>query len=177
MSAYQLDNIQEFRPHVAVLTALQAPFPERYPSLEAYTLLLQKLVAHLGEKSAIVYNFRDSNLKAVVAGNPAPKWVYRRKDPEALGEEVARLYKGCWLASSGRELVWKDQHGERESFNLRNLRLFGQHNRDNLMAAVNVAKLLGVGNEVIQKVLDTFPGVPHRLEFVKKKGGDRKTHV
>jgi UDP-N-acetylmuramoylalanine--D-glutamate ligase len=41
------------------------------------------------------------------------------------------------------------------------------------MAAVNVAKLLNVGNEAIQKVIDTFAGVPHRLEFVKKKGGVR----
>jgi UDP-N-acetylmuramoylalanine--D-glutamate ligase len=173
MSAYQLDNLQKLRPQIAVLTALQPPFPERFPSVEAYSAVVQKLLANLDDKCAIVYNFRDANLKGVVAGNPAPKWVYRRKDPVSLGEEVARVYKGSWLASSGRELVWKDQAGARTVFNLRNLRLFGQHNRDNLMAAVNVAKLLGVGNEAIQKVIDTFPGVPHRLEFVKKKGGVR----
>jgi UDP-N-acetylmuramoylalanine--D-glutamate ligase len=173
MSAYQLDNIQRFRPQVVVLTALQPPFPERYPTLDAYSSLIHKLLANLDDKCSIVYNFRDANLKAVVSGNPAPKWVFRRKDPASLGEEVARLYKGSWLATSGRELVWKDSSGNRAVFSLRNLRLFGQHNRDNLMAAVNVAKLLGVGNEAIQKVIDGFPGVPHRLEFVKKKGGVR----
>jgi UDP-N-acetylmuramoylalanine--D-glutamate ligase len=173
MSAYQLDNLQKFRPQIAVLTALQAPFPERFPSTETYGVVMQKLLASLDEKCAIVYNFRDTNLKPVVAGNPAPKWVYRRKDPVSLGEEVARVYKGSWLASSGRELVWKDATGNKATFNLRNLRLFGLHNRDNLMAAVNVAKLMGVPNETIQNVIDAFPGVPHRLEFVKKKGGVR----
>jgi UDP-N-acetylmuramoylalanine--D-glutamate ligase len=173
MSAYQLDNLQNLRPQVAVLTSLQAPFPERFPSADSFGSTMQKLLASLDEKCAIVYNFRDANLKGVVAGNPAPKWVYRRKDPAALGEEVARVYKGCWLASSGRELVWKDATGNKSVFNIRNFRLFGLHNRDNLMAAVNVAKLLQVGNEVIQKVIDSFPGVPHRLEFVKKKGGVR----
>lgn len=173
MSAYQLDNLQKLRPQVAVITALQPPFPERFPTVEAFSAVIQKLLANLDEKCAIVYNFRDANLKAVVAGNPAPKWVYRRKDPVSLGEEVARLYKGSWLATSGRELMWKDASGGRAVFDLRNLRLFGQHNRDNLMAAVNVAKLLGVGNDSIQKVIDSFAGVPHRLEFVKKKGGVR----
>jgi len=173
MSAYQLDNLQKLRPQIAVLTALQPPLPERFPSVESYGAVMQKLLAQLDDKCAIVYNFRDANLKGVVAGNPAPKWVYRRKDPANLGEDVARLYKGSWLASSGRELAWKDAAGNKAVFNLRNLKLFGLHNRDNLMAAVNVAKLLGVSNEVIQKVIDTFPGVPHRLEFVKKKGGVR----
>lgn len=173
MSAYQLDNLQKMRPQVAVLTSLQPPFPERFPSVESYGMVMQKLLAGLDDKCAIVYNFRDANLKGVVAGNPAPKWVFRRKDPVSLGEEVARVYKGSWLASSGRELVFKDAAGNKSVFSIRNLRLFGLHNRDNLMAAVNVAKLLNVGNEVIQKVIDSFPGVPHRLEFVKKKGGVR----
>jgi UDP-N-acetylmuramoylalanine--D-glutamate ligase len=173
LSAFQLDNLQKLRPQIAVLTALQAPFPERFPSIEAYAAVINKLLSSLDDKCQIVYNFRDPNLKGVVAGNPAPKWVYRRKDPSSLGEDVARLYKGSWLATSGRELVWKDAAGNKSVFSIRTLQLFGLHNRDNLMAAVNVAKLLNVSNEVIQKVIDTFPGVPHRLEFVKKKGGVR----
>lgn len=173
LSGYQIDNLQKFRPNVVVLTALQPPFPERFPSVEAYTAVLQKLLANLDDKCSIVYNFRDTNLKGVVAGNPAPKYVYRRKDPASLGEEVARVYKGSWLATSGRELVWKDASGNKTVFSLRNLKLFGLHNRDNLMAAVNVAKLVGVPDDTIQKVIDGFPGVPHRLEFVKKKGGVR----
>jgi UDP-N-acetylmuramoylalanine--D-glutamate ligase len=172
LSAYQLDNLQKFRPYVTVLTSLQPPYPERYPNVESYSALMRNLLRNLDDKCFIVYNFRDNNLKSVVAGNPAPKRVYRRKDPASLGEEVARLYKGSWLASSGRELVWRDDQGN-VTFNIRNYRLYGLHNRDNLMAAVNTAKVLQVPNEVIQHVIEIFPGVPHRLEFVKKNGGVR----
>jgi UDP-N-acetylmuramoylalanine--D-glutamate ligase len=173
MSPFQLDNLQQLRPQIAVLTSLHPPFPERFPSPESYGGAMRNLLRQLDDKSALVYNFRDAGLKSLVVGNPAPKWVYRRKDPIGLGDEVARLYKGSWLGTSGRELIWKDTQGNRSVFNLRELRIFGTHNRDNLMAAVNVAKLLNVQDEVIQKVIDTFPGVPHRLEFVKKKGGVR----
>lgn len=174
LSPYQLENLQKFRPHVAALTTLQPPFPERYPTVEAYGQVVRNLLRNLDDKCFIVYNFRDAGLKSLVAGNPAPKRVYRRKDPESLGAEVARLYKGSWLASSGRELIWREgMDGAKASFNLRNFKPFGIHNRDNLMAAVNIAKIAGVTNEVIQKVIDSFPGIPHRLEFVKKKGGVR----
>jgi UDP-N-acetylmuramoylalanine--D-glutamate ligase len=173
LSPYQLDNLQKLKPFVSVLTGLQPPFPERFPNVDSYGHVLRNLLKNLDEKSYLVYNFRDNNLKALIAGNPAQKRVYRRKDPASLGEEIARLYKGSWLANSGRDLIWKGGDNERSVFPLRNLRLFGLHNRDNLMAALNVAKILGISDEVIQKVIDAFPGVPHRLEFVKKKGGVR----
>lgn len=171
LSPYQLDNVQTLRPYITVLTALQPPYPERFPSADIYGAVMRNLLANLDDKCFIIYNFRDANLKTVVAGNPAPKRVFRRKDPAALGPEIAKMYKGSWLAASGRELVWREGEGESVVFNLRNLKLFGLHNRDNLMAAVNCAKVLGVPNETIQKVLDLYGGVPHRLELVKKKGG------
>lgn len=171
LSPFQLDNVQKLKPHILVLTSLQPPYPERFPSSEAYGQVVRNVLKNLDDKCFIVYNFRDAQLKALVAGNPAPKRVYRRKDPVSLGEEVAKLYKGSWLAGSGRELVWKESEQNKFTFNIRALKLYGLHNRDNLMAAINVAKLVGVPSETIQKVIDSFPGVPHRLEFVKKKGG------
>ena len=41
------------------------------------------------------------------------------------------------------------------------------------MAAIAAAKAVGVGYDVIQKTLDTFPGLEHRLEFVREKDGIR----
>lgn len=173
LSPFQLDNLQKFRPHVAVLTSLQPPFPERFPTLDSYASAMRNLLRNLDEKCFIVYNFRDAQLKSLVAGNPAPKRVYRRKDPIGLGEEIAKVYRGSWLGTGGRDLVWRDSDENKVSFPLRHFKLFGLHNRDNLMAAVNVAKIIDLPNEVIQKTIDTLPGIPHRLEFVKKKGGVR----
>lgn len=172
LSPFQLENLQSLRPNVTVLTSLQAPFPERFPTVDAYGSAVRTLLRNLDDKSFLVYNFRDANLKAIIAGNPAAKRVYRRKDPASLGAEIEKLYKGSWLSSSGRELLWKEGD-QKASFDLRQLKLFGIHNRDHLMAAVNVAKIAGVSNDDIQRGIDAFPGVPHRLEFVKKRGGVR----
>jgi UDP-N-acetylmuramoylalanine--D-glutamate ligase len=45
------------------------------------------------------------------------------------------------------------------------------HNLENLMAAVAAAKCAGIANALIQQTLEDFPGLEHRLEFVREKDG------
>jgi len=168
LSIQQLDNLQNIRPHIAVLTSMQPPFPERFSRVEDYGRAMLNLLRNLSDKSFLVYNFRDTNLRSIVGNSKASKRVFRRKDPVALGPEIAQKYKGVYL-NNERELVWIE-NGVKELYNLRNFNMFGLHNKDNLMAAVIVAKLAGVPADKIQKTIDAFPGVPHRLEFIKKKG-------
>jgi UDP-N-acetylmuramoylalanine--D-glutamate ligase len=49
--------------------------------------------------------------------------------------------------------------------------LFGEHNRENLMAAICAARTMGVSQKAIQAVINSFKGVAHRLEFIRKKDG------
>jgi UDP-N-acetylmuramoylalanine--D-glutamate ligase len=51
--------------------------------------------------------------------------------------------------------------------NINEIVLPGSHNLENILAAISVAKLCGVDNKAIEKVLKTFSGVQHRLQFVK----------
>jgi UDP-N-acetylmuramoylalanine--D-glutamate ligase len=52
-------------------------------------------------------------------------------------------------------------------------RIPGVHNRENAAAATAVARALRIPEEVIVEALRTFPGVPHRLELVRERGGVR----
>lgn len=49
--------------------------------------------------------------------------------------------------------------------------LLGEHNQDNIGAAAAVANILGIRQKTVQKALEQFQGLPHRLEFVGKFGG------
>ena len=49
--------------------------------------------------------------------------------------------------------------------------LQGPHNAQNVAAAVAVARALGVADDAIAEVLVTYPGLPHRMERVREKGG------
>ncbi len=49
----------------------------------------------------------------------------------------------------------------------------GRHNRENAAAATAAARAAGVPETAIATGLETFPGVPHRLELVAERGGVR----
>jgi UDP-N-acetylmuramoylalanine--D-glutamate ligase len=52
-------------------------------------------------------------------------------------------------------------------------RIPGAHNRANAAAATAAARAAGIGDAAIAQALTTFPGVPHRLELVRERGGVR----
>lgn len=62
----------------------------------------------------------------------------------------------------------KDYKGKSVAFLENNLKsnLLGQHNKSNIGAAVEVAKILNISEEIISKTVENFKGLPHRLEFV-----------
>jgi UDP-N-acetylmuramoylalanine--D-glutamate ligase len=49
--------------------------------------------------------------------------------------------------------------------------LQGPHNAQNVAAAVAVARELGISDAVTARALETYPGLPHRMERVREKGG------
>ena len=74
--------------------------------------------------------------------------------------------------ASGDEIVWRAGTDE-ERFSLRKVKIQGVHNVENLMAAIAAAKCAGVSRRAIEKTLEEFPGLEHRLEFVREKDGVR----
>jgi UDP-N-acetylmuramoylalanine--D-glutamate ligase len=70
------------------------------------------------------------------------------------------------------EIIWRSVAQE-ERFSLANVKLHGVHNVENMMAAVAIAKCVGISRGVIQEILDSFPGLEHRLEFVRQRNGVR----
>jgi UDP-N-acetylmuramoylalanine--D-glutamate ligase len=70
------------------------------------------------------------------------------------------------------EIIWRDASKE-EKFPLRRVKIQGVHNVENMMAAIAVAKTAGIPREAIQKTLEEFSGLEHRLEFVREINGVR----
>lgn len=48
--------------------------------------------------------------------------------------------------------------------------MYGRHNQENALAALAAGELLGFGMSAMLQVLDEFPGLPHRMQFVGRKG-------
>lgn len=81
-------------------------------------------------------------------------------------EDVARRVSAAGAGGRLRRFTFEPAFGPR-------VRVPGGHNRDNAAAAIAVARALGVADELIGCGLESFTGLPHRLEFVAELGGVR----
>ena len=60
---------------------------------------------------------------------------------------------------------------EIETYDISNVKMRGKHSVENIMPAILAAKEHGAKREAIEKVMNEFKGLPHRLEYVRKVGG------
>ncbi len=76
---------------------------------------------------------------------------------------------GCYISSD--KIYFKNNCRIIEVINLSDIKLKGEHNLQNVLCAVLVAKLLKIKNQVIKSAISSFYGLEHRIEFVKKIDG------
>jgi len=160
VSSFQLEWVEEFRPRVAVLLNLTEDHLDRYPSFKAYSAAKERIFAAQTAADVAILN-RDDPLV----------WAAReRLRARVVSFGIEEVRNGVFATAD--EIVWRDGSKE-ERFPLGRVKLQGVHNKENMMAAVAVAKSAGIQREVIKQTLNAFPGLEHRLEFVREKNGVR----
>ena len=160
VSSFQLEWIEEFRPRISVLLNLTEDHLDRYPNFRAYCQAKQRIFEAQAENDIAILS-RDDRLV----------WEMRKRiRARVVSFGFSEVDDGVFVAA--REMIWRDGSRE-EKFPLSRVKIHGVHNVENMMAAIAAAKSAGVSASAIQKVLEEFPGLEHRLEFVREKDGVR----
>ncbi|NBY19101.1 UDP-N-acetylmuramoyl-L-alanine--D-glutamate ligase [bacterium] len=166
-SSFQLETCFEFKPHVAVFLNVAPDHLDRYAGFEDYVKAKLRLKANMTEEDYIVTNLRDSKLMAQLSGTAAKHLYFTTDSFAKIPAHHAEKFQGAHLEPS--QIVLKTERWKEHVFPLQGALLRGLHNRENMMAAMLAAKVMGISNEAIQKVLLTFKSLPHRMEFVARK--------
>jgi UDP-N-acetylmuramoylalanine--D-glutamate ligase len=160
VSSFQLEWVEEFRPRIAALLNLTEDHLDRYPDFQAYSAAKERIFAAQTAADVAILN-RDDPLVWAMG---------ERLRARVVSFGFAEVGNGVFAAAD--EIVWRDGSSE-ERFPLRHVKIQGVHNKENMMAAVVAAKSAAIEREVIQRTLEAFPGLEHRLEFVRQKNGVR----
>jgi len=158
-SSFQLGSIEAFNPKVAVLLNITEDHSDRYNGFAEYAEAKMAIFRNQGSADAAVINADDPEISSRAG----------RIRAERIPFSVSRpLDEGVCL--DGADMVCRI--GVREERYPRSLlRIRGMQNVENAMAAIAAARRMEVPPETVREALAAFPGLPHRVEFVRKTRG------
>jgi UDP-N-acetylmuramoylalanine--D-glutamate ligase len=160
VSSFQIDLAPTLKPTIGILLNVTPDHLDRHGTMENYAAIKERVVAHA---DTAVIAVDDDYTRAIAA---------RREQtgrPTVLVSAESILNRGLYLDGT-----WIVRFGSREEGRIADLAdintLRGRHNAQNAAAAVATALALDVPLDAIRRGLATFPGLPHRLEEVGRKG-------
>jgi UDP-N-acetylmuramoylalanine--D-glutamate ligase len=160
VSCFQLWTSPGFHPQVAVLTNLAPDHLDYHGSFKAYCAAKEMVMANLGPGETAVLNIDDPILSGWTAPNGASTWHYSRHGAVPTG-----------VFSKDGSLWFSANDAAQELTTLSALKIPGDHNVENAMAAAGAALAFGVDVDAVVTGLQTYEGLEHRIEYVRKVGG------
>jgi UDP-N-acetylmuramoylalanine--D-glutamate ligase len=159
VSSFQLETVETFRPRVAALLNLTEDHRDRYADFPAYA-----------EAKMAVFRFQEPGDAAVINADDAEvssrtDSIRGRRIPFSISRPLA---EGAFL--SGGQMIYRCG-GAEERYPREALRIPGLQNVENALAAICVARAMGIPPAVVLAGLAEFPGLPHRVEFVRRVRG------
>lgn len=163
LSSFQLEGIVDAQFQGAAILNLTPDHLDRYPSQDAYGAAKARIFSNQPAKGLAVVNADDQPVVTLARGAKAPLYSFTT--------DAMRTNAGFTGQAVGGGSKFILTFGDKPVFHLRNRSLRGKHNLENAMAAALMAHLSGVPAKTIQEGLDAFPGLPHRMEFVRELDG------
>jgi UDP-N-acetylmuramoylalanine--D-glutamate ligase len=158
LSSFQLETIDTFRAHIGAALNVTPDHLDRHYTLENYA----------EAKARLFVNQRTGDFRVLNADDPVTRAYAQRGAGTAMWfSSTRKVEPGAWL-DGGRIILAGEPLME-----TREVPLLGMHNIENTMAAALIAHLAGASHDQIRAAVKTFPGVEHRLEFVREMQGVR----
>lgn len=157
LSSFQLDGIQNFKPHIAIITNITPDHLERYDNkFENYIASKFRITMNQTKDDYLIYDADDKVINHYLKEHQIQSTLL----PFSL---TRKLEKGTYLEYNNIKVTIDNNQIIMPTANLT---LEGKHNIKNAMAAATVAHLLRIRKHTIRESLENFQGVEHRLEHV-----------
>src|SRR5580704_116638 len=155
ISSFQLETVESFHPHIAVVLNVTPDHLDRHHTFQNYA----------AAKARIFENQTAADFAVLSADNqPCVDMASEAKASLCWFSRLKEVASGAFVR--GEQILWRDEKGERGIMPVGEISLKGAHNVENVLAGVCVGMLAGVAPEPIRRAVAEFKAVEHRLEFV-----------
>ncbi len=157
VSSFQLESTEEFRPSIAVILNITPDHLDRHGNFENYARAKERIFARQQPTDFLVLN--ADNSRAAEASMHANSQVYWFSIERTVSQ-------GAWVEAGYVVFRSASDAAIEQVMPLAKIPLKGEHNVENVLAAVCAARLAGVSPDAIRHTIEKFHAVEHRLEFV-----------
>ena len=154
-SCQQGENFKEFHPHVGICTNFTPAHIDFMKTYEHYKETKSRMFYAQNESDIAILNYSNNDV------------IDEMKDIKSIKKYFSSKENidGCHLVNDS--IYYYDD----EVMSINDIKIKGMHNVENVMAAIMAVKEYNVSNEIIRKVVSSFKGVEHRLEYVATVNG------
>lgn len=158
-SSFQLEDTIDFKAHIALLTYVTSDHLDWHKTTKNYVDAKFKIFKNQDENDFAILNYEDKEL-ANEYDLKAEKYYFSM---EKISEKGAYFDQGKIYFNDGKNIE--------EVLDAHDIKIPGDHNIKNIMAAIIACKLLNIDLDIIKKSITSFTGVEHRIEFVRELRG------
>ncbi|MBS1588445.1 MAG: UDP-N-acetylmuramoyl-L-alanine--D-glutamate ligase [Bacteroidetes bacterium] len=161
ISSFQLDDVHQFRPDVAVLLNITPDHLDRYDyQFENYIEAKFRITEQQTASDFFILNMDDAVIQQYLSKHTTTaKKLFFTMNQDNLNENES----GAFVNNDELHIRYD---GDELNMSIHDLALKGKHNQYNSMAAGISARVAGLRKEKIRESFSTFEGLEHRLEFV-----------
>ena len=154
LSSFQLQGIKDFRPDIAVILNISPNHLDHHESFKEYVESKMKIFSNQTEDDWFIYKNDDDEI------NKHLSEVKSERVPFGIGN----IDHGVTL--DGSKITFRDHIYDVSSTNL-----IGEHNKENIMAAIAGTTILGSSPDLIQDQINMFEPLEHRNEYIGALNG------
>ena len=162
ISSFQLETVIDFHPNVSAVLNLTPDHLNRHYTFENYGNVKFSITKNQTMDDVAVFNYDDEHTRDMgeKAKDHCRVVYFSRLDKPAGGVYV-----------KDGDIVLEDGDNEIDVLALKDLKLLGAHNVENVLAAVGISYYMGVPVATIREVATSFKAVEHRIEYVDTIAG------
>lgn len=162
VSSFQLETIQTFRPHIALVLNITPDHLDRHGTFENYAAAKARITENQTAADHLILNAEDKPTQMVAAKTAAQiHWF----------SGTRRVKQGAFVHTDGIYLIRSEGGTPEPVMPVTEIPLRGAHNVENVLASILSAALAGVPLPTIREAVSSFQAVDHRLQFVTTING------
>jgi UDP-N-acetylmuramoylalanine--D-glutamate ligase len=162
VSSFQLESIEQFCPWIAAILNITPDHLDRHHTFEAYVDAKARIFEKQSSTDFAVLNADDPTCVALQNKDKVKAnllWFSRKQ----------RVENGAFV--SGNQVIFRQNGQEQPVLSRSDIQLKGEHNLENVLAAVAITMIAGCTPQQVRQAVKEFRAVEHRLELVATING------